>query len=155
MQSELGLLLPQSTCKVPGLHAWTFIRQYRIQQNKNPQIDYISITLKYNNKEPLLKSSKYTMQLQYDYSEEGLMPWDGANMLRMLQFLELAHSQVRPHTPGGKARPWVPEKFLLLYTCSTKSPWVSCPFWREHPLYRVWLSAAKLVPLEKVFFGTT
>ena len=42
------------------------------------------------------------------------MPWDGADMLRMLQFLELAHSQVRPHTPGGKARLQVPEKFLLL-----------------------------------------
>ena len=34
-------------------------------------------------------------------------------MLRMLQFLELAHSQVRPHALGGKARARVPEKFLL------------------------------------------
>ena len=104
-----------------------------------------------NNKEyykvPLLKSGKYTMQLQYVHNEEGLMPQDGANMLRVLQFLELAHLWVRPHTPGSKARPWVPEKFLLLYTCSTKMlwqlPWVSCPFWWEHPLYRVWLSASK------------
>ena len=39
----------------------------------------------------LLKSIKYTIQLQYYYSEEGLMPQDGADMLRMLQFLELAH----------------------------------------------------------------
>ena len=42
------------------------------------------------------------------------MPQDGAKTLRMLQFQELAHSQVRPHAPGGKARPQVPEKFLLL-----------------------------------------
>ena len=48
------------------------------------------------------------------------MPRDGVNMLRMLQFLELAHSRVRPHTLGGKARPRVPEKFLLPYKCSTK-----------------------------------
>ena len=41
------------------------------------------------------------------------MPRDGADMLRMLQFLELFHSQVRPHTLGSKARPQVPEKFLL------------------------------------------
>ena len=39
------------------------------------------------------------------------MPWDGAGALRMLQFLELAHSQVRPH--ALYSRPRVPEKFLL------------------------------------------
>ena len=48
------------------------------------------------------------------------MPQDGADTLRMLQFLELAHLQARPHAPGSKARPRVPEKFLLPYTCSTK-----------------------------------
>ena len=32
------------------------------------------------------------MRLKYCYSKEGLMPWDGADMLRILQFLELAHS---------------------------------------------------------------
>ena len=48
------------------------------------------------------------------------MPQNGKDMLRMLQFLELAHSQARPHTPGGKPRPRVSEKFLLPDTCSTK-----------------------------------
>ena len=33
------------------------------------------------------------------------MPRDGADMLRMLQFLELAHSQVRPHAIGLEVRP--------------------------------------------------
>ena len=69
------------------------------------------------------------MRLKYGYSEEGLMPQNGADMLRMLQFLELVHSRVRPHTPGSKARPLVPEKFLLLYTCSTKyfGNYLGCP----------------------------
>ena len=60
------------------------------------------------------------MRLSYYYSEGGLMPRDGADMLRMLQFLELDHSQVRPHAPSHQARPRVPEKFLLYNTCSTK-----------------------------------
>ena len=60
------------------------------------------------------------MQLQYYSSEGGLTPQDGSDMLRMLQFLELAYLQVRPHAPGGKARPQVPEKFLLL-TCIVPS----------------------------------
>ena len=42
------------------------------------------------------------------------MPWDGADMLRMLQFFELTYSRVRPYALGLKARPRVPEKFLLL-----------------------------------------
>ena len=81
----------------------------------------------------LLKSIKYTMQLQYYYGEEGLMPCDGADTLRMLQFLELAH--LRPQ--GGKARPWLAEKFLLFYTCSTKwfgnYPGCPAPFGRNIP----------------------
>ena len=48
------------------------------------------------------------------------MPWDGEDTLRMLQSLELAHSQARPHAPGSKTRPRVPKKFLLPYTYSTK-----------------------------------
>ena len=103
----------------------------------NPEIGYFNIILKYNNKVLLLKSSKYTMQLQYVHSEEGLTPWEGANTLRMLQFLELAHLQVRPHAPGGKARPQVPEKFLLPYSYSTKCfgnyPGCPAPFGRNIP----------------------
>ena len=38
----------------------------------------------------LLDNLKYTMQPKYYYSEAGLMPWHGDDMLRML--LELAHS---------------------------------------------------------------
>ena len=68
------------------------------------------------------------------------MPWDGADMLRMLQFLQLAHSRARPHAPGAKARPRVPEKFLLLYKCSTKYfgnyPGCPAPFGRNIP-YKV------------------
>ena len=67
--------------------------------------------LKYNSKAPLLKSSKYTMQLQYDYKEEGLMSWNDADMLRMFQFLELAHSQVRPQATVGKNYPGCPAPF--------------------------------------------
>ena len=104
---------------------------------KNPETFYINITLKYNSKISLLKSIKYTMRLQYYYSKGGLMPWDGADMLRMLQFLELAHLQARPHAPGSKARPRVPEKFLLFDTCSTKQfgnyPWCPAPFGRNIP----------------------
>ena len=54
------------------------------------------------------------MQLQYNCNEGGLIPWDGADMLRMLQFFELTYSRVRPYALGLKARPQVPEKFLLL-----------------------------------------
>ena len=105
---------------------------------RNTEISYINITLKYNNKVSLLKSSKYTMQLQYVHSKEGLMPREGVNMFRMLQFLELAHLWARPHTPGGKARPpQVTDKFLLLYTCSTKCfgnyPGCPAPFGRNIP----------------------
>ena len=42
------------------------------------------------------------------------MPQDGADTLRMLQFLELTHSRVRPHALSLKAKPRVPEKSLLL-----------------------------------------
>ena len=48
------------------------------------------------------------------------MPWNGEDTLRMLQFLKLAHLRARPHALGSKARPRVPEKFLLPYTRSTK-----------------------------------
>ena len=44
------------------------------------------------------------MRLQYYYSKGGFRPQDGAGTLRMLQFL---------HTWSAKARPHVPEKFLL------------------------------------------
>ena len=40
----------------------------------------------------LLKSFKYTMQLQYYYNEEGLTTLDSADMFRMLKFLELDQS---------------------------------------------------------------
>ena len=56
------------------------------------------------------------MQPQYYYSEGGLTPRDGADMLRMLQFLELAHLQVRPHAPGGKARPEYLRSSCCLHT---------------------------------------
>ena len=72
---------------------------------KNPEIGYINIILNITIRCLLLKNSKYTMQLQYNCSKGGLMPQDGADMLRMLQFLELAHLRARPHALGSKARP--------------------------------------------------
>ena len=60
------------------------------------------------------------------------MPQDGADTLGMFRFLELDHSQARPHVPSHQARPRVPEKFLLYYTSSTKQfgnyPGCSAPF---------------------------
>ena len=130
-QSESGLLL-RASFGVLYWKPWVGIQIGDPEQGthkKNPEIGYISITLKYSNKMSLLISIKYTVWLQYYCSKEGLMPLDGADVLIMLQFLELAHSRVRPHAPGGKARPRVPEKFLLYYTCSTKwlGSYPGCP----------------------------
>ena len=126
------------------IQSWTQaglnLRHGRRRTGINPETGYINITLKYNDKASLLKSIKYTMWLQYYYSEGSLMPRDGMDTFRMLQFLELAHSQVRPCAPGTKARLWVPEKFLLLYTCSTKCfgnyPGCPAPFGGNIPYIR-------------------
>ena len=89
------------------------VLQARNLREKNPETGYINIVLNITIRCLLLKNSNYTMWVQYSCSKGGIMPWDGADMLRMLQFLELAHSRVRPHILGLKARPRVPGKFLL------------------------------------------
>ena len=85
------------------------------------------------------------------------MPQDGADTLRMLQFLELVCLRARPCAPGSKTRPQVPEKFLLLYTCSTKCFYAGCPALLAGTslIYRMCLSTFRLVPLKKVDLGTT
>ena len=77
----------------------------RNHKSKNPEISYTNITLKYKSQKVLLKSIKFTMQLRYYYSDGALTPLDGADTLRMLQFLELDHSQAKPHTLSCQARP--------------------------------------------------
>ena len=65
------------------------------------------------------------------------MPQDGVDTLRMLQLFELDHSQVRPHATSHQARPQVPEKFLLCYTCSINqfgnNPRCPAPFGGNFP----------------------
>ena len=124
VQSASIVILQQENNQSQGFYwEWALVEQIQkvlqagnLRQNlgKNPETGYINIMLNITIKCLLLQNSNYTMRLQYNCNEGGLMPWDGADMFRMLQFLELAHSQARPHAPGLKARPWVPEKFLLL-----------------------------------------